>query len=72
LNDRKVTRDDRHAGSLSPRKGIGEKTRFFGMFKKKKTEQVIEVGVVDGAGMTERDLFKGELRDAFLLDWISH
>jgi len=42
------------------------------MFKKKKTEQFIEVGVVDGAGMTEIDLFKGELRYSFFLDMISH
>ena len=61
MNDRKVTRDDRH-GSQSPKKGQGEKTRFFGMFKKKKIEQAIDVGVVENAGMTEKDLFRGELK----------
>jgi hypothetical protein len=62
LNDRKVTRDDRLA-SMSPKKGQGEKTRLFGMFKKKKTEQAIDVGVVEYAQTTEKDLFKGEFED---------
>lgn len=30
------------------------------MFKKKKPEQAIDVGVVENAGMAEKDLFKGE------------
>lgn len=59
LNDRKGTRDVRF-GSTSPKKVQGEKTRFFGMFKKKKIEQIVEEeGVGENASMAEKETFKG-------------
>lgn len=62
LNDRKGTRDVRF-GSTSPKKTQGEKTRFFGMFKKKKIEQIVEEeGVGENAHMVEKESFKGEFK----------
>ncbi|RDI76961.1 hypothetical protein Vi05172_g13072 [Venturia inaequalis] len=58
LNDRKGTRDVRF-GSTSPKKVQAEKTRFFGMFKKKKVDQIVEEeGVGENASMTEKESFK--------------
>jgi hypothetical protein len=59
LNDRKVTRDGRLA-SMSPKKGREEKTRFFGMFKKKKSQQTLDIGVREYTQIAEKDLFKGK------------
>ncbi|QDS70563.1 hypothetical protein FKW77_010475 [Venturia effusa] len=58
LNDRKGTRDVRF-GSTSPKKPQGEKTRFFGMFKKKKMNLIAEEeGASEDAPMAEKEFFK--------------
>lgn len=62
LNDRKGTRDVRF-GSTSPKKVQAEKTRFFGMFRKKKVEQIVEEeGVDENASMPDKEFFKGEFK----------